>query len=204
MLSHQVFIPVYLSTLKLPDRVAAVVAVAPAPSAMTATPARTNHRICSRAGREDMSMSAYPRPFCGLPQISSSCVVSLVRGINIQSQNRDPAVPGRNLMRDLLARALNDERPSEHEPERAGGQSAFSDAGYALGSDELERTDVPDPNVSSRTQVACVCVSHASAAEETAIRHPTFWCDGFSVEDGEPRRYDDPSQAQILSEITAG
>ena len=41
-------------------------------------------------------------------------------------------------------------------------------------------------------------------AEETAIRHLTFWRDGFSVEDGELRRYDDPAQAQILSEINAG
>ena len=40
--------------------------------------------------------------------------------------------------------------------------------------------------------------------EETAIRHLTFWRDGFSVEDGELRRYDDPAQAQILSEINAG
>jgi UBX domain-containing protein 1 len=41
-------------------------------------------------------------------------------------------------------------------------------------------------------------------AEETAIRHLTFWREGFSVEDGELRRYDDPAQAQILSEINAG
>ena len=41
-------------------------------------------------------------------------------------------------------------------------------------------------------------------AEETAIRHLTFWRDGFSVEDGDLRRYDDPAQAQILSEINAG
>ena len=44
----------------------------------------------------------------------------------------------------------------------------------------------------------------SALAEETAIRHLTFWRDGFSVEDGELRRYDDPAQAQILSEINAG
>lgn len=92
-----------------------------------------------------MSMSSYPRPSGTLAQLSSSCAVSLVSGINIQNPNRDPAVPGRNLMRDLLARALN-ERPSEPEPERAGGQSAFSGAGYTLGSDEVDSTFVPDPN----------------------------------------------------------
>lgn len=43
-----------------------------------------------------------------------------------------------------------------------------------------------------------------SPAEDTAIRHLTFWRDGFSVEDGDLRRYDDPAQAHILSEINAG
>ncbi|KAN0137568.1 hypothetical protein V8E53_004619 [Lactarius tabidus] len=36
------------------------------------------------------------------------------------------------------------------------------------------------------------------------MRDLTFWRDGFSVEGGELRRYDDPAQAQILSEINAG
>ena len=50
-------------------------------------------------------------------------------------------------MRDLLARALND-RPLEPEPEGRGahGSSAFSGAGYTLGSDEVESTYIPDPN----------------------------------------------------------
>jgi len=114
-------------------------------------------------------------------------------GINVQNPDRDPDVPGRNLMRDLLARALN-AGPAEPELERPGGQrsSVFSGAGYTLGSDEIESAYVPDPN------------EPPNPAEETAIRHLTFWRDGFSVEDGDLRRYDDPAQAQILSEINAG
>jgi len=72
----------------------------------------------------------------------------LVSGINIQNPDRDPdVVPGRNLMRDLLARALN-AGPAEPELEGPGGQrsSAFSGAGYTLGSDEVESTYVPDPD----------------------------------------------------------
>ena len=46
-------------------------------------------------------------------------------------------------------------------------------------------------------------VSH-QPAQQTAIRNLTFWRDGFSVEGGDLRRYDDPAQAQILSEINAG
>jgi hypothetical protein len=118
-------------------------------------------------------------------QPSSPCVASLVSGINVQNPNRDPAVPGRSLMRDLLARALN-ERPSEPEPERAGGQgsSAFSGGGYTLGSDEVESTYVPDPNgssnnpgetppnflLSSRTQSACVCVRIPYRAQLRRLR----------------------------------
>jgi hypothetical protein len=45
---------------------------------------------------------------------------------------------------------------------------------------------------------------HLNQAEETAIRNLTFWRDGFIVEDGDLRRYDDPAQAQILSEINSG
>jgi UBX domain-containing protein 1 len=48
-------------------------------------------------------------------------------------------------MRDLLARALND-RSLEPELEGAQRSSAFSGAGYTLGSDEIESTFVPDPN----------------------------------------------------------
>ena len=40
--------------------------------------------------------------------------------------------------------------------------------------------------------------------EETAIRHLTFWRDGFTVEDGELMRYDDPANEQILAEINSG
>lgn len=37
-----------------------------------------------------------------------------------------------------------------------------------------------------------------------AIRHLTFWRDGFSVEDGPLMRYDDPTNARILEEINSG
>ncbi len=44
----------------------------------------------------------------------------------------------------------------------------------------------------------------AGSDEETAIRHLTFWRDGFSVEDGELMRYDDPANEQVLAEINSG
>ena len=40
--------------------------------------------------------------------------------------------------------------------------------------------------------------------KETAVRHITFWREGFSIEDGELLRYDDPANAQVLAEINSG
>ncbi|KDQ58119.1 hypothetical protein JAAARDRAFT_34921 [Jaapia argillacea MUCL 33604] len=42
------------------------------------------------------------------------------------------------------------------------------------------------------------------ADEIAAIRHITFWRDGFSIGDGELMRYEDPANTQILSEIHSG
>lgn len=40
--------------------------------------------------------------------------------------------------------------------------------------------------------------------EETAVRRITFWRNGFSVEDGELMRYDDPQHAEVLEELHEG
>ncbi|KDQ22597.1 hypothetical protein PLEOSDRAFT_53248 [Pleurotus ostreatus PC15] len=40
--------------------------------------------------------------------------------------------------------------------------------------------------------------------QETVIRHLTFWQDGFTVEDGDLMRYDDPANEQILKDINEG
>jgi UBX domain-containing protein 1 len=113
-------------------------------------------------------------------------------------------------MRDLLTRALND-RSVEPEPEEMQRSNAFSGAGYTLGSDEIESTYVPDPSTPANPGLSsvvytttCILTPMVSPAQQTAMRDLTFWRDGFSVEGGELRRYDDPAQAQILSEINAG
>jgi UBX domain-containing protein 1 len=64
-----------------------------------------------------------------------------------------------------------------------------------LGSDEVDSTFIPDPNVPPLSP---------DAEETTVIRHLTFWRDGFSVEDGELMRYDDPANDQILADINEG
>ena len=76
-------------------------------------------------------------------------------------------------------------------PEEHSRSSAFFGGGHTLGSDEVESTFVPDPNA-------------ADEAEETAIRHITFWREGFTIEDGDLFRYDDPQHSQTLAEINQG
>ncbi|KAH9917736.1 uncharacterized protein B0H18DRAFT_1123446 [Fomitopsis serialis] len=111
-------------------------------------------------------------------------------GISVQNPNRPGAVPGGSLVRDLLRRAAEAGPPQED----AGSSrsSVFTGGGHTLGSDEVDSTFIPDPS------------SSIPPEEETAIRHLTFWRDGFSVEDGDLMRYDDPTNAQILNEINSG
>ena len=76
----------------------------------------------------------------------------------------------------------------------ASGGGFFTGGGHTLGSEDVESTFIPDPNAPDPVD----------QAEGTAIRHLTFWRDGFSVEDGDLMRYDDPANDQILAEINAG
>ncbi|KAF8646010.1 hypothetical protein AX16_007436 [Volvariella volvacea WC 439] len=118
-------------------------------------------------------------------------------GISVQNPDRQRSVPGGDMVRDLLRRAAQaGPPPPGHEQASASRprQTAFTGGGHTLGSDEVPSTYIPDPRQPSVSE----------APEETAVRHITFWRDGFSVEDGELMRYDDPNHAQVLAEINAG
>ncbi|PCH34546.1 SEP-domain-containing protein [Wolfiporia cocos MD-104 SS10] len=113
-------------------------------------------------------------------------------GISVQNPNRPGSTPGGSLVRDLLRRAAEGGTVQPQELQTAHS-TAFAGGGHTLGSDEVESQFIPDPNAAP-----------AEPEEETAIRHLTFWRDGFSVEDGELMRYDDPANAQILQELNTG
>jgi len=116
-------------------------------------------------------------------------------GISIQNPDRPGGgVPGGNMVRDLLRRAAEAGPPSSSQS--SGPRPGFfSGGGHTLGSDEVESTFIPDPNAPP---------PNSEPENTTAIRHLTFWRDGFSVEDGELMRYDDPANEQVLTEINAG
>ncbi|KAA1473324.1 SEP-domain-containing protein [Dentipellis sp. KUC8613] len=115
-------------------------------------------------------------------------------GINVQNPDSNRNVPGGSVVRDLLRRAQMAGPPPGAEEHPSSGSSFFSGGGHTLGSDEVDSTFIPDPNAPLQQE----------EEQETAIRHLTFWRDGFSIEDGELMRYDDPAHAQILNEINSG
>ncbi|KAK7047585.1 protein phosphatase regulator [Paramarasmius palmivorus] len=109
-------------------------------------------------------------------------------GISVQNPGRpggESGVPGGDMVRDLLRRAA--ERGPPPERVQAG---TFSGGGHTLGGDEAESSFIPDPN--------------AEMDVEPTIRHLVFWRDGFTVEDGELMRYDDPNNEAVLAEIHSG
>ncbi|KDQ58127.1 hypothetical protein JAAARDRAFT_34938 [Jaapia argillacea MUCL 33604] len=115
-------------------------------------------------------------------------------GLNVQNPDRAGSVPGGDLVRNLLRRAAEAGPPPGMANPGAAQHGIFAGGGHTLGSDEVESTYIPDPNAQPTSE----------PDESPAIRHITFWRDGFNVEDGELMRYDDPANAQILAEIDSG
>ncbi len=99
----------------------------------------------------------------------------------------------------------------------ASGSSFFSGSAHTLGSDETPSTYIPDPTGRARAggpglgggvpggfPGAGHAQEETDEEEETAIRTLTFWQDGFSIDDGDLLRYEDPNNAEILAAINSG
>jgi UBX domain-containing protein 1 len=93
----------------------------------------------------------------------------------------------------FLANTLsNASRPGNEPSSSAAPTSRFRGSGMTLGGDDTPSQFVPDPQPQS----------NEAGPSETRILH--IWADGFSVEDGPLRRYDDPQNAADLEMIRAG
>jgi UBX domain-containing protein 1 len=71
----------------------------------------------------------------------------------------------------------------------------FRGAGTTLGGDDAPSRTIPDPNATA---------AGAAAPQERAHRELHLWRDGFSVDDGDLFRYDDPANARTLEMINTG
>ncbi|KZT30153.1 SEP-domain-containing protein [Neolentinus lepideus HHB14362 ss-1] len=119
-------------------------------------------------------------------------------GISVQNPDRaGGGIPGGDAVRNILRRAFEGGQTPSIGMGTAGPSrpSHFTGGGHTLGSDEVESTYIPDPDAPA---------PDAGETGETAIRHLTLWRDGFSVEDGELRRYDNPEEARLLAQVEAG
>jgi len=110
--------------------------------------------------------------------------------ISVQNPNRGPTQPGGDAVQDILRRAAEAGPPPVAVGETT--RSSFFGGGHTLGSDEVESAYIPDPNAPEPEE------------QETAIRHVTFWRNGFSIEDGELLRYDDAQNQQLLEALNSG
>ncbi|KDE08574.1 hypothetical protein MVLG_01347 [Microbotryum lychnidis-dioicae p1A1 Lamole] len=83
----------------------------------------------------------------------------------------------------------------------ANPRGVFAGAAHTLGSDEVASSFIPDPACAKKDDDDD---NDSEGEQETAIRNLTFWKDGFSIEDGDLMRYDDPANAEVLKAINAG
>jgi len=98
----------------------------------------------------------------------------------------------------LLIPSFSNSRRPEVEPSAPAGPSGsrFRGAGQTLGGDGVESQTIPDPTGSR------IPTSSSDAQPQERILH--LWNDGFSIDDGELRRFDDPENAADLQMIREG
>lgn len=85
-------------------------------------------------------------------------------------------------------------RNSNQRPQHAPATSSrFRGAGTTLGGDDAPSRTIPDPEAGRQ-----------APAPPIATRLLHIWEDGFSVDDGDLRRFDDPQHAQDLEMIRLG
>lgn len=83
----------------------------------------------------------------------------------------------------------------------SGSSSFFTGSAHTLGSDETPSTYIPDPTTGGGARHGGE-EEEEEEEEEVAVRHLTFWQDGFSIDDGDLMRYDE--HRELLAAIQAG
>lgn len=109
-------------------------------------------------------------------------------GLAVQNPNQGNP---RDQINNILKRARqNAPRPGGDDEQPAS--SHFRGAGTTLGGDDTPSRTIPDPN------------ANIPAPPPRAHRELHLWRDGFSVDDGDLYRYDDPANARTLEMINTG
>ena len=103
-------------------------------------------------------------------------------------QNPDQNRGSEDLKKKIIEKARRGGKEiAEEEPQK---KSNFTGSARTLGGDEEPSREIPGEAQTQRT--------------ERVKRMLHFWQDGFSVDDGQLFRFDDPANAQILQQIRSG
>ncbi|KAH9905041.1 SEP-domain-containing protein [Xylariomycetidae sp. FL2044] len=119
-------------------------------------------------------------------------------GLAVQdpSQRADP----QRIINDLLSKARSQtQRPEASSPAGPSSTASFRGSGQTLGGEGVASRTIPDPIGSSGSGSRS-----RPQTEEVQERTLHLWRDGFSVDDGELRRFDDPANADALRMIQQG
>ncbi|KAJ4148440.1 hypothetical protein LMH87_002909 [Akanthomyces muscarius] len=115
-------------------------------------------------------------------------------GLAVQDPKQQDNGP-RKIISDILAKARENAGRADSEDESSNTAShQFRGTGMTLGGDGVESRSIPDPSGSSSQP----------RSGEPIERVLHIWQDGFSIDDGELRRFDDPANQLDLSMIRSG
>ncbi|KAM4066550.1 SEP domain-containing protein [Hirsutella rhossiliensis] len=114
-------------------------------------------------------------------------------GLAVQDPQKEGGSKG--IINDILAkaRASNASRPDTASDAGPSRLSRFRGTGMTLGGEGVESRAIPDPLGLARP---------ASSQPQERVLH--IWQDGFSIDDGELRRFDDPANQADLQMIRSG
>jgi UBX domain-containing protein 1 len=114
-------------------------------------------------------------------------------GLAVQDPHQQEAGP-KKIISDILAKArANAARPEAENEAGPSEPSRFRGTGQTLGGDGVESRSIPDPLGPVRA---------STAESQERVLH--IWQDGFSIDDGDLRRFDDPANQADLALIRSG
>ncbi|KAK0660098.1 hypothetical protein QBC41DRAFT_331135 [Cercophora samala] len=116
-------------------------------------------------------------------------------GLAVQDPGQRSSDP-RRLINDIVAKARANatERDPDSSPAAGPSSSRFSGSGQTLGGDGVESRSIPSARGAS-------AAAPEGPAQERILH---IWRDGFSIDDGELRRFDDPQNSSDLDMIRNG
>ncbi|KAK6067131.1 SEP domain-containing protein [Seiridium cupressi] len=116
-------------------------------------------------------------------------------GLAVQDPNSNKSNAQR-ILDDLLAKARSQAPRPEASSAGPSAPASFRGSGQTLGGEGAESRTIPDPQGAA----SAPATSNAPVQERTLH----LWRDGFSIDDGPLRRFDDPENADALRMIQQG